>query len=447
MGTTDIEKLKKELVSYVNDHKSDYYEIFKLYDDRKCKSHHKDFCDFFCSKIKKCSDFNEKKISTSIKYYKDLFYKIGKCQKLTKHHKVCTATVSVCLASICKCCKKDCHKNNTCIIENSFESSCDRTCSTDASFSFKEGSICKLSSGKSCESSSECKKSSTSCNEIPYKSKHSKRYNKKCDSPCDNESSRSDGYSYKCNDRENNCNPCKDVCDTDESYPFADACLKGGCAQTTRDDSCGFGEGDDLEQLRKTTGRLKVVTKQLCMLISILCEMQKAFVEKMNCFGVCDAECKINCIDIDYQNKLMYILYRQIDSLVTQNNCVFNGTKDTQAIKVYLSCGKSLPVVLIDNVKFTLVKDCGKNYILVNVGSRQYQLWFLGDCMTNSAAICILKQNLCTVKLILQALVSNKKMILHWFSVSDRMAQCKEICDTNDKKDCSCNDKPKCAAW
>ena len=85
-----------------------------------------------------------------------------------------------------------------------------------------------------------------------------------------------------------------------------------------------------------------------------------------HCFGVCDAECKINCIDIDYQNKLMYILYRQIDSLVTQNNCVFNGTKDTQAIKVYLSCGKSLPVVLIDNVKFTLVKECGKNYIFYN---------------------------------------------------------------------------------
>jgi hypothetical protein len=431
MGYTDIEKLKNELVSYVSDHKDDYHEIFKLHDGNKYKSLHKDFCDFFCSKVKKCNNFNDSKISSSIDYYKDLFYKISKCGKLSKHHKVCTATVSVCLASISKCCKNNMtNKNNTCIVDNSFESTCDKVSSSENSYSFKEGSVCKLS-GKS--SSSECKKVSTSCNEIIY--------NKKCKS--DDHSDKS-SESNNCKKEKRDCDPCENICDSDEPYPFENV---DGCAQGNGEDISGEGDCDDLVQITKMTERLKLVLKQLCMLISILCEMQKAFVEKMNCFGVCDMDCLINCIDIDYQNKLMYVLFKQIESLVTRNNCVFNGTKDTQLLKVYLSCGKTLPVIIIDNVKFTFVQQCGKNYILVNIGSKQYKLWFLGECMTNSAAICVLKKNLCTIKLILYALTSNKKMILHWLNVSKRMISCNEIYDNNDKQDYSCNVKSKCNAW
>jgi len=131
--------------------------------------------------------------------------------------------------------------------------------------------------------------------------------------------------------------------------------------------------------------------------------------------------------------------------LVTQNNCVFNGTKDTQPIKVYLNGGQSMTLCIIDNVKFTLVQECNKKYILVNIGSKQYKLVFFGDCITNSSAICVLKQNLCTVKMILYALDSNKKMIENWLNFAKNMEKCKEYCcgDNTPKR---CNKVAVCGA-
>ncbi len=425
MGHPDIEKCKKELVKYVSDNISDYREIFKLYDAKKCDSMEKNFIDF-CTKVKKCKDFSDSKIIQSIKDCKDLFYKIGKCSKLSKHYRVCVLSINVYLSFLSNFCKKN--SNDVCEVDGKYESSREKSCtSSEQSCSFNEGSVCKLStkSTSSSKSSSACSSDEIEC--------------KKPGKPCDEKSCDS-----KSSSKDDNCEPCKDICNTDEEYPFADAaaggcCTNGGC----NDGGCGFGDCDDIEQLEKVSDRLKIVLKQICMLNSILCQMQKEFVEKMNCFGVCDTECYLNCVDIDFQNKLMFVLYKQIESLVTQNNCVFNGTKDTQPIKVYLNCGKSFTVCIIDNVKFTLVQDCNKKYILVNVGSKQYKLWFLSDCMTNAAAICVLKQNCCTVKLILYALSSNSKMINHWLNVAKNMAKCKVNCDS--KKYCGCNSKPSCS--
>jgi hypothetical protein len=423
MGHPDIEKCRSELVSYVRDNMDDYRQIFRLYDSKNCSSIERDFRDF-CLKIKTCKDFSEKKIVLLINLHKDLFYKIGKSSKLSKHHKVCVMSINVYLSFLSNYSKNS--KPNVCKIDEKYESTRDNTSSTsEQSCAFKDcGSVCKIGS-----KSSSCSKScSSSSNEI------------NCNKPCDTKSHDSKSCDYK-PPKEDNCEPCKDVCDTDDDYPFKDGYENGCCNQgIPNDDVCGFGDYDDLDQLQKVTLRLKNVLKQICMLVSILCEMQKEFVSKMNTFGVCDSDMYINCIDIDYENKLMFVLYKQIDSLITQSNCVFNGTKDTAPIKVYLNCGKSFTVCIIDNVKFTLVQDCKKKFILVNIGTRQYKLWFLGDCMTNAAAICLLKQNCCTIKLILNALHSNKKMIEHWTNVAKNMEKFKDYCD--DKKDC-CNSRTK----
>ena len=232
------------------------------------------------------------------------------------------------------------------------------------------------------------------------------------------------------------------MCETDNGYPFPCAADAGCCtsgAGAGIDTGADFGGCEDLEQFEKASKRLKTVLRQICMLKSIFDQMRKEFVEKMNIFGACDAECYLHCSDIDFQNKLMFVLFKQIESLVTQNNCVFNGTKNAQQIKVYMNSGKSLMACIIDNVKFTLITDCNKKYILVNIGCRQYKLWFLGDCTTNSNAICILQQNCCTINLILSAFMSNTKMITQWLSVSKNMSKCMVDCD--DKKDCSCDSK------
>lgn len=424
MGHPDIEKCKGDLVNYVSSNISDYHEIFQLYDAKNCDSHKKNFRDFH-SKVSKCKDFSDQKIIKSIEDCKDLFYKIGKCSKLTKHHKVCVLSMNVYLSVLLKCCKKN--NNNVCEVNEKYESSKEYSHSThEQSCSFNEGSVCKLDT----KESSCSKSSSSSSNELKCKKSSDKSEESDEKSSCSESSRKSEP-----------CEPCKDVCDTDDEYPFT---LSKNCDKNMvfGDENCGFEDCNDIEQLEKISKKLKGILKLICMLNSILCQMQKEFVEKMNTFGVCDSECYINCVDIDFQNKLMFVLYKQIDSLVTQNNCVFNGTKDTQIIKVYLNSGKSFPLGIIDNLKFTLVQDCGKKYILVNIGSKQFKLWFLTDNMTNAGAICVLKQNCCTIKLILHALSSNNKMISHWLEVSKNMAKCKQFCD--EKK---CENVKKCCDY
>jgi hypothetical protein len=425
MGHQDIEKNKKELINFVGDNKKDYDDIFALYDAKKCKTLSKQFTNF-CLDIENCKDFTDKKMCNSIKDIKDLFYNIGKSSKLSKHQKVCVYTLNVYLTLLCESGEKC--KEDVCVVNGDYESSRERTTTSDDSFSIKEGKVFKIKKSSSSEektNSSVCCTNTTSSK--PRKSKQHKT--PKCDD-YDDESKSS---------TKDDCGPCKNICDTDAPYPFADAAEGGCCSSKGCNDGCGFGNIEDIKQLDKVSDKLKIVLKQLCMLKAILCEQQQVFVDGMNAFGVCDAECYLDCADINYQNKLLYVMFRQIDSLITQNNCVFNGTKDTQPIKVYLNCGKSLTLCIIDNVKFTFVQDCNKKYILINVGSKQYKMWYLNDCVSHSAAVCLLKQNCCTLKLILCALDTNEKMIKHWLNVSKSMQKCK-IYGEDDcgSKSCSC---------
>jgi hypothetical protein len=413
MGLSDIDKCKQELFKYVNDNKKDYEKVFKLYDEKKSTSLFKKFIDF-CSKINKCDDSSLAGMCDLINQQKDLFYTISKNKNLSKHHKVCVLSVNVYLTFLSKSCKS---QSNVCMIDDKNKSKNSASSSSDSN-TFKQEKVCKMNT------SSDDKVNNNSSDEI-------------CKKPSKTQCSSSSSSSSSSTD-ENGCEPCQNICKEDDEYPFDNAanegcCINGGC------NDCTTSGCDDIEQIEKVTQKLKSVSKNICMLNSILSEMQKEFVNKMNLFGVSDAECYLNCVDIDFENKLMYVLYKQIDALVTQNNCVFNGTKDTQQIKVYLNCGQSMPICIIDNIKFTFVNECNKKYILVNVGSRQYKLWFLSDCITNEAAICLLKQNCCTIRLILYALASNQKMITHWLNVSKNMLKCKELC-----KDNKCESKCDC---
>jgi hypothetical protein len=94
-------------------------------------------------------------------------------------------------------------------------------------------------------------------------------------------------------------------------------------------------------------------------------------------------------------------------------------------VKIYLSSEKSSTICIIDNIKFALVTNCDKKYILVKIGSKKYKLCFFNDSITNSSAISLLKHNCSALKLILYALNSNQKMILNWIHLADKMLKCK----------------------
>lgn len=418
MGRThiknDVEKCKHELISYVSDNANDYKEIFGQYDKKNCDKLRKDF-DGFYSSLKKCKDLSDDKIVDSIKKQSDIFYLIGKSKRLSKHQKVCVLSMNVYLSYLCNClCKKGGNVREACGYESTSSKTSESCSDKHHHYSEKSVRVIETSSSSSSSKTTDCSSNELKLNKKPKKD--CKPYgNKDSDSSSHNKSNHSSA-----------CPPVNCAC-TDESYPIKDAdecCKEGGCY-----DVCGLGDCNDIEQLKKVTIRLKVVLKQICMLMAIFCQMQQQYVEKMNYLTVCDCECYVDCVSIDSQNKLTYLLYKQVNSLITQGNCIFNGTKDTQPIKVYLNCGKSLTICMIDNIKFTFVQDCKCSYIVVNVGSRQYKLWFLKDCITNAEAICILKENCTTVKLILHALTSNKKMIEHWLNIACNMSKCKEICN------------------
>jgi hypothetical protein len=419
---TDSGKCQNELLEYVNSNSNDYNEIFENYDKKNYDKLKKNFT-HFCSCLKAAKNLNDDKISKQIKEQSELFYKIGKCKSLSKHQKVCVLSMNVYLSFLCNCNSKKNNVREACNLESTSSKSNLSSCTDN----FTEKSVCALD--KSSSSSSSKASSKCSSNEIKHKPK--KDNSKPC-KPCNKKDNDSCSSSSD-NKKSNQCPPLN--CCTDEPYPFKEAEM---CSRTGGYyDECGLGDCNDIEQLQKITNRLKVVLKQLCMLSAIFCQMQQQCVEKMNYFAVCDTECYVDCVSIDSQNKLTYLLYKQVNALITQNNCVFNGTKDTQPIKVYLNCGKSLTVCIIDNIKFTFVQDCKCSYILVNIGSKQYKLWFIKDGITNSEAICVLKENCNTINMILHALSSNKKMIEHWLNIACKMAKCKEICDMKCEKQVS----------
>jgi len=260
-------------------------------------------------------------------------------------------------------------------------------------------------------------------------------------------SSQNGNVNCDCNNNCANCTTCKncpkgceDVCNTDDSYPFSDhnfGCGGGqGCVDVCEDSGC------DVLQSEVITSKLKRVLNQLCLLNTILCSLRKEFISKINCFALCDPECCIGGVDIDQQNRLMYTSYKQIESLIMKNNCLFVGSNDTHQVKIYLKNGQSLVVCALDNVKFSLESSHNEKYLFVNIGTKTFKICFLSKCMSNSDAICVLKKNFCIIESILYALATNKKSIEHWVNLAKNMDKCNDMC--KDDSDCKCKSKKSC---
>jgi len=420
MTKTDNENFKKDVISYVKFHEKHYLDIFKKYDATEYKNIHKNFMKFFNVDFKKATDMTT--LESDIKFYKELFLNIHKNITFDKSYTLNVMSMNVYLECIIKTLESS--------PKNSAKSATKSTSKSVVKSATKSGS---RGSSSSVEESQKFTNKGV-CNATPVVSS-------KCTEEEDDSCCESSGSENGCCGGNQECG--ENLCDTDVTYPFSEGC--GECCDVPS--GCVDGEccssSDVIEQFCSITKKLEVILSQICMLNVILCELRKEFISKINCFALCDQDGCASTIDVDYENNMMWTTHLQIDSLITKNNCLFTGTSDKHQVKIYLCNGKSLVICTLDNLKFSFEKCYGGSYILVYVGSKSYKLNFLTRCMTNSAAICVLKQNFCTVKMILMALESNRKVIEHWLNLVSNMGKCKKICQSK-KDDCKCDRKCDC---
>lgn len=172
------------------------------------------------------------------------------------------------------------------------------------------------------------------------------------------------------------------------------------------------------ENFNKINEKIKITSKQINILINIFKQLQKECVEKINSFSMARGDSCVNEIEIDYNNKITFIAYKQMESLVMKNNCIFSGDKNTHQIKVYSDTGKSTTLCVIDNLKIKFNEEKNKKYINVTVGEKTYKIFLLKDKITFFEGIDILENNIKALKNILISLESNKKMINYWLNIS-----------------------------
>jgi hypothetical protein len=154
------------------------------------------------------------------------------------------------------------------------------------------------------------------------------------------------------------------------------------------------------------------------MLINILKQLQKEYVEKINNFSVSRGDSNVDNINIDYINKITIIAYKQIESLVTKNNCIFNGNNETYPIKIYSDSGKSTTLCVIDNFKINLLQENKNKIINVLMADKTFKITLLKDKIIYFEGADLLKANMKSLKNILLSLESNKKMINYWLNIS-----------------------------
>lgn len=181
----------------------------------------------------------------------------------------------------------------------------------------------------------------------------------------------------------------------------------------------------DNANFNKINEKLTIAHKQIAILINIVKQLQKEYAEKINIFSISRLNTNIENTSVDYINKITLIAYKQIESLVTKNNCIFNGKEDTCSIKIYSETGKSSTLCIIDNFKINLEEDNKKKYINIRVANINHKIYLMKDKIMYCDGIEILKNAMKSYKNILTSLESNKKMINYWLNISKNNDICK----------------------
>lgn len=166
---------------------------------------------------------------------------------------------------------------------------------------------------------------------------------------------------------------------------------------------------------------LKNIMRLLSMMDVIFSEMGNEYLKKVNCYNLYDPSLMVNENDVEYNNKLLKTSYDQLVSLITnkdyKGNNIFNDNSDTIPIEAFLEDCKTFVLCIIDNIRIRLDTINGFQTIIVDIGSKKYNIQFLKDTLDNGSAIVIMKTNFSALKSIMYSLSLNKKLIVYWLNI------------------------------
>ena len=188
---------------------------------------------------------------------------------------------------------------------------------------------------------------------------------------------------------------------------------KSSCSNS--DKSCKYPLKENKCNIEEVTKQLKCINHIYLMLITIFTELQRDYVQKINCYNLYDVSATASSTDNEYHNKLIQTIYNQITTLLSSSNLnIFNNESDTQEINVFLKNGKSFTLCIIDNIRVRLQNISGVKTLVVDIGLSQFLIKFLSDGITNGESTIIMKNNFISCKDIIYAIESNNKSIDYW---------------------------------
>lgn len=162
---------------------------------------------------------------------------------------------------------------------------------------------------------------------------------------------------------------------------------------------------------------LKSVAKLFSMINVILLEMQKEYLQKINCYNLYDQSSQVNANDVEYNVKLLTTSYAQLTSLISTGSSIFNETTDTVPVEVFLDDGKTFVLCTVDNFRIRLSTTSGFKCILIDIGTHQYVVKILKESLDNGSTVLVMKENFNAVKNATHAIILNQKLIIYWLNV------------------------------
>lgn len=173
---------------------------------------------------------------------------------------------------------------------------------------------------------------------------------------------------------------------------------------------------------------MKNIARLFDMLSVVLAEMQREYLQKINCYNLYNPTAEVNNTDIEYHNKLIDTSYKQILSFLTSEGSVgsiiFDDSSDTQDIKVFFDDNTTFTICTIDNFRIRSEEVSGTETVILDVGTENYSAKHLREGADNETVIEIMKDNFAAIKLAMYAISTNKNVLIHWLKVIRKNLRC-----------------------
>jgi len=174
--------------------------------------------------------------------------------------------------------------------------------------------------------------------------------------------------------------------------------------------------------------KMKEIAHLFIMIGVVLTEMQREYLQKINCYNLYDPSAEVNVTDIEYHNKLIDTSYKQILAFLTSEgsigSVVFDDESDTQDINVFLEDSTTFTICTIDNFRIRSEEVSGTQTVIFDIGTESYSAKHLREGANNSTVIDIMKDNFSAIKSILYAILTNKNILNHWLKVIRKNLNC-----------------------